>query len=141
MDRQGSDESLLSIRKAKSSMTSEPTPPTDDLEQLNQQQLEIYAKELQRTFQEERRLSDQLKERNQELEQRVNELTALNRMFQEHLSERYTVIETYKKLVNGLRRLVQEASDLEEFARSQPIPDLEGIVEDGPPHESGDSSA
>lgn len=122
-------------------MTSEPTPPTDDLEQLNQQQLEIYAKELQRTFQEERRLSDQLKERNQELEQRVNELTALNRMFQEHLSERYTVIETYKKLVNGLRRLVQEASDLEEFARSQPIPDLEGIVEDGPPHESGDSSA
>ena len=57
----------------------------DNFDLLSRQQLEIYARELQQHFREERRLQQQLRERNGQLEQRMRELGALNTMFQAHL--------------------------------------------------------
>ena len=56
---------------------------------LVRQQLERYAGELRDLFHKERRSRQDLADKNQQLEQRVRELTALNRLFQEHLVERY----------------------------------------------------
>ncbi len=57
-----------------------PVPRT--FEQVSRQQLEIYAKELQELFGEERRLRHQLEDRNLQLEQRLREITAIERMNQ-----------------------------------------------------------
>lgn len=59
---------------------SENVPRT--FEQLSRQQLEIYAKELREHFQQEQRLSQQLKEQNLQLERRLRQISALNRMLE-----------------------------------------------------------
>ena len=51
-------------------------------DQFNRQQLEIYAKELREYFQAERQLRETLEEQNRRLERRLQELAALNRLFQ-----------------------------------------------------------
>ena len=56
-------------------------------DRLSEQQIEIYAKELQEHYHEERRLRRELETRNHELEQKVNELLSLNRLFQKFISE------------------------------------------------------
>ena len=56
-------------------------------ERLSEQQIEIYAKELREHYHEERRLRRELEASNQELEQRVNELLSLNKLFQKFMSE------------------------------------------------------
>lgn len=60
----------------------------------------------------------------QELKQRVRELTALNKMFQKHLTEWFTVVQAYRDLRRSLRSLVQELNAVVERAESHPIPDL-----------------
>ena len=60
----------------------------------------------------------------QELKQRVRELTALNKMFQKHLTEWFTVVEAYRELLRPLRSLVKELNAVVERAESHPIPDL-----------------
>ena len=63
----------------------------------------------------------------QELKQRVRELTALNQMFQKHLKEWFTVVEAYGETRASLRSIGQELSALVERFESQPIPDLKEI--------------
>lgn len=60
----------------------------------------------------------------QELKQRVRELTALNKMFQKHLMEWFTVVEAYHELLRALRSLVQELNVVVKRAESHPMPDL-----------------
>ena len=60
-----------------------------NLDDLVHRQLDRYAGDLGALFHKERRLRQDLADKNQQLEQRVRELTALNRLFQEHLLERY----------------------------------------------------
>ena len=55
---------------------------TRTFEQLGQGQLEIYARELQEHFTQERQLRRQLEERNLQLERRLREIAAIERMNQ-----------------------------------------------------------
>ncbi|MBI2866700.1 MAG: hypothetical protein HYX97_00015 [Chloroflexi bacterium] len=90
---------------------------------LSRQQLEIYAKELQARIVEERRLRQELAEQTGQLEQRLREITALNQMFQKHLGQQFEVIDTYRQLLDGLRRLAHDATALREQADKAPLPD------------------
>ena len=58
-------------------------------DRLSERQLDIYATELQDHYHEERRLRRELEKRNQELEQRVNELLSLNRLFQKFMAQSF----------------------------------------------------
>ncbi len=63
----------------------------------------------------------------QQLKQRVRELTALNNLFQKHLTEWFPVVEGYNELLLRLRSVEQEVNSLLQWAESQPIPDLKEI--------------
>ena len=91
--------------------TEDQAPQT--FEKLSRQQLEIYAKELREHVQSEHRLRQELQVRNEQLEQRVREITALNQLFHRHLEERQTVVEAYRKVLEGLRELASGATGLE----------------------------
>ena len=77
--------------------------------------------------QEEHRLPQGMKEERHQLEQRVQELTALNKLLQEHLHQRFEMVEAYTGLLESLQKLAQEASALAEQARSQPYLDLAAL--------------
>ena len=108
----------------------ESAPKTFD--QLSRQQLEIYASELRQHMESERRLNRELEERNGELEQRIREITALNQLFQQHLSETASVVQAYEDIHQGLKQLVKGTSVLEQWTQSRPMADLAGSVGDGP---------
>lgn len=59
-----------------------------------------------------------------QLGQREREITALNRLFQELISDRLAVVNTYREVLEGLQKLAQDATALAEFAGSKPIPEL-----------------
>ncbi len=107
-------------------MTNEQRTP-EEIEHLNRTQLEIYAKELSEHVQSERKLREELEGRNSDLEQRIREITALNQLFQAHLDERATVVKAYTEVLDGLKQLSSGASALEEWARKQPVPDLDDL--------------
>ena len=97
----------------------------DTFDLLSRQQLEIYARELQQHFREERRLRQLLREHNGQLEQRMRELTALNTMFQAHLqhcdldakdsdlqrmvAERNATLDQRERELGALNKLFQSA--------------------------------
>lgn len=101
-------------------------------EALSREQIYIYAKEIQEHFREERRLRMELEEQNQKLAQRVQELSALNRLFQEHLEQRSDMVQAYREVLQGVERLAQEATALARRAQSLPLPDLGDIPRLGP---------
>ena len=74
------------------------------------------------------RLRRELEETNRQLDFRVRELTSLNRLFQEHLSQRFAVIEAYREVVEGLRELDDKTKALAERAEAQQLPDLRDIL-------------
>lgn len=100
----------------------------ESYDNLSRQQLEIYARELSEHFNEERKLRQQLEERGKELEKRVREVTALNNMFQKHLSERFALIQAYKDMLEHMQTLSVQVEGMVKKARSQPIPDLSDIA-------------
>lgn len=81
-----------------------------------------------RAEQEERRLLQELQEQHQQLEQRVRELTALNRLFQQHLSERSAGVQGYKEVLDGLQRVQKEINALVDRAKSQALPELQDVA-------------
>ncbi len=85
-------------------------PAAYDFDSMTMAQLEIYATELQRHFQEERRLREELEMRNQELEHRLKELTALNQLFQKHLEQRLTAVSSLQSLASTLEQLSKDAT-------------------------------
>lgn len=87
------------------------------IEELNRQQLEIYAKELRESLRKEQELRA-------ELENRVRELMALNKLFQQHLKQRFDVIDAYKELVEQLESLSRDINLLADKARSR-LPTIE----------------
>ena len=99
--------------------------PTVDT--LTKNQLMVYAKELREHVQSERSLREELESQNQQLEQRVREITALNQLFQKHLDERAEVVRAYREVLQGLRELVEGSTALEEWARALPVPDLDDL--------------
>lgn len=79
---------------------------------MGPEQLALYARELGELYRREQKLRQELEAKNQELEQRVRELQALNNMFQQHLDIRMRTEEAFQQLVAGLRRMVEEADEL-----------------------------
>ena len=77
--------------------------------------------------QKEHRLPQGMEEERHQLEQRVQELTALNKLFQEHLHQRFEMVEAYTRLLESLQKLALETSALAEQARSQPYLDLAAL--------------
>ncbi len=63
-----------------------------------------------------------------ELNQRLRELESLNRLFQQHLRERFGVVEAYRELLDSLETQSVTLSDLIKRARSHPLPDLRDVV-------------
>jgi len=79
-------------------------------DKMGEEQLRLYAQELAETYRQEKELRHEILEKNRELEKRVQELSALNAIFQKHLDMRFRTEESFKRLVEGVNRLVGEAN-------------------------------
>ncbi|MBI4180778.1 MAG: hypothetical protein HY528_02500 [Chloroflexi bacterium] len=88
-------------------------------ESLGEEQLKIYAKEIAELYRQEQQLRQVLEEKNRELEQRVRELTGLNNLFQQHLSEQSPMIEITREIVVELGKFARDANRLAERAKRQ----------------------
>lgn len=108
---------------------------TQTFEQFNRDQLEIYARELNQHFREERALRQKLEERNKQLEQRVQEITALNALFRQNLEQRSQVEEGYHSILEKIKRLAEEVNALVEEAKDSDHRELGGV--DLPDSEGG----
>ena len=78
-------------------------------------------------------LDEMVQERTTELEQRLREITALNKFFQRHLEWRSTVDAHYREIGEELKRISVEISDLAIRAQTEPfidIPDLPNLDPD-----------
>lgn len=75
---------------------------------------------------EERRLSQELEERHQQLEERVMELSALNSVLQQHLKQRSQLLKAYQNAHEGLERLATEAAALVEQTGMEHLPEIDG---------------
>jgi GAF domain-containing protein len=81
-------------------------------------------------------LYEEMNKRNRQLEQRVREVTVLNELFQRHLVQRFSVHQVYEDLVSGLRRIAEDARELAERARLEPLPDIADVLD---PHREDDT--
>ncbi|MCL5074514.1 MAG: HD domain-containing protein [Chloroflexi bacterium] len=79
------------------------TPDTSD---LSLRQAQIYAKELNVLFQEERKRRQELEEEKRRLEQRIRELMALNALFQEQQAKMFQIQQSYGWLEAILQEVV-----------------------------------
>ena len=104
-------------------MASDQSWASQNLEGLDRQQLEIYARELREHFREARRLRGELDDLNEVLEQRVLELEALNRTFKQYLVEWTEVADSFSKIAFAIDGVTQAGIALIEQVKSQPIPD------------------
>ena len=108
-------------------------PAREPLIEVSRNQIEVYAAELQHHFREQKKMHKELEERNQQLEQRLMEITSLNRLFQDHLAERSSLFGVYRNILTGLERQADEASALSEFAKAHltsdvfPVPSWEPL--------------
>ncbi len=99
-------------------------------EQMDQEQLMVYAQELRCLFLEERRLRSELEEKNRDLEQRVKEIHGLNEMVQAHLAQEGQVLSAYRELFAEWKRLMNEMQSLAARGDSLPLP--ESLDDAGP---------
>jgi serine/threonine protein kinase len=75
----------------------------------------------------ERRLHQELEARQEQLEQRIRKLTAQNRLFQEQQRQRSQVDQASRALLEGLRKLAQDANALTELTQDMPAKDLQDV--------------
>lgn len=66
-----------------------------------------------------KRLGADVEDRNRTLEQRVRELGSLNELFQQHLAQRFAVVQAYQELTGGLQQILQQGNALTEMARGR----------------------
>ncbi len=108
-------------------------PNQDSQIEISRSQLEVYATELQLHVREQRGVREELQRTNGQLEQRLMEITSLNRLFQDHLTERSSLFEMYRSILERLERHAAEAWDLSEFAKGNltsdvfPVPSWEPV--------------
>ena len=99
-------------------------PAQEPLVAISRDQLEVYAAELQQHFREQKKMHGELEDRNQQLEQRLMEITSLNRLFQDHLTECSSLFEVYRNILTRLGRQAEEASALSQFAKANLTTDV-----------------
>lgn len=92
-----------------------------------------------RAAQEERRLHRELEKGTEDLQQRLRELTALNKLFQEHLSQRFMLVQEFQEMIRGLEKVGQEIKALADRARQHTLPNFQDLPGMGP--DSGDTRA
>ena len=85
-------------------------------DKMGEDQLRLYASELAEIYRQEKELRLELSEKNEVLEKRVQELSALNAMFRKHLNMRFETKEAFKHLVGGINKLLDEAKKLKDSA-------------------------
>ena len=96
--------------------------PPANFQHLSREELETLASEVSENLDRERHVRD-------DLEQRVREVTQLNKAFQEHIRQGFGVIEAYQEVLEGLDGMARHLEDIIQRARSQPLPDLLDITE------------
>ena len=69
-------------------------------------------------------LDEMVQERTTELEQRLREITALNRFFQRHLEWRSTLDARYKEVLDEMQKLASDISTLAQSAQAAQFADL-----------------
>jgi len=72
-------------------------------------------------------LEELVEERTAELEQRLREITALNKFFQRHLEWRSAVDANYQEIGEELQRISSEINDLAMRAKTEPFIDLPAL--------------
>lgn len=72
-------------------------------------------------------LDRRVRERTAELEHRVRELTALNKLFRSYLDERLEVADSYRELASGIGRLLEETTRLADAAKRTSLPGLRRV--------------
>ena len=100
----------------------------NDLQTMTQAQLETYAAELRDLYYEERRLRGDLEREKQELEQRVRELTALNKMVQQNLASGFETGQTVDDLARRVRA-VAEAVEQTHLDLSARVGELSAVMD------------
>jgi len=70
-------------------------------------------------------LDETVQERTAELEQRLEEITTLNRFFQQHLESRSEVDAHYQEVVDDLKRLAADIDALAQRAQAEPFSALQ----------------
>ncbi|MFP4642108.1 MAG: response regulator [Dehalococcoidia bacterium] len=102
--------------------------PFEDRELHSNIEMAIYKHEAEqeknRLYRELEQKHEELERKNEELEKRVRELSALNNLFQEHLNQRFAVVEEYKEVLDNLERMTQEMENIRDWAASQRLPEL-----------------
>lgn len=78
-------------------------------------------------------LDDLVKNQTTQLEQRVREVTALNRFFQQQLTQQVQVVSEYREVFSDLQRLARQVEILGQLTPAEPIPDLPGNQGQDPP--------
>ncbi|MFP3974852.1 MAG: response regulator [Chloroflexota bacterium] len=109
--------------------------PFEDRELHSSIEMALYKHESEeeenRLYRELEQKHEELQQKNDELEKRVKELSALNSLFQQHLNQRFAVVEAYKEVIEVLSRVTQEMENIRDWAMSQPLPDLKDVADTG----------
>ncbi len=79
-------------------------------EELNKEQIAIYAKELNDHFRNERKLRGNLSDRDAELDQRAREVSALNNLLQQQLVEWYKIAKEYREVLESINEMLKEGT-------------------------------
>ena len=103
-------------------MAEDQTKTPTNFEHLSREELEALASDISESLDGERHIRG-------DLEQRVREVTQLNKAFQEHIRQEFGVIEAYQEVLEGLDGMVRHLEDIIQRARSQPLPDLLDITD------------
>lgn len=75
---------------------------------LGLEQLKVYAREFSEHYKKERELRGRLEARNRDLELRIQELSALNAMFRQHLDRRKPMEESLNRLETAVSKVADE---------------------------------
>ena len=89
-------------------MTMNSTESPSPAGNVTQEQMGIYARELRDFFFRERHLQEQLQAQQEELKNREREVTALNRMMQEHLMDWYQLAQGYRQVLAQVKKVLEE---------------------------------
>lgn len=97
---------------------------------LSDQQLQIYAKELQEHYHEERRLRQKLEEWNGQLQQMLVEMTAMSKFMQERLAQSFSMAYAYRGLMGELEQIQMRAYGLLQGASTESEPEMQQLYAD-----------
>ncbi len=98
-------------------MTARDYQVVQTFEKMDRQLLEIYARELQGHFLVERRLRAESEEKNRNLQQRLREIEALNRVLRDQINAYQAVATVSNHVFQRLQQLAREIDALAQWAK------------------------